>query len=165
MQIILFGATGYTGRLTAEAMVRAGLAPVLAGRRHDAVARLADRLAPLAPSPAVQPTIAVADVTDRSSVRRLIEDSADVIVSTVGPFVEWGDPAVEAAIDAGAAYLDSTGEPPFIRRIFDDFGPRAETTGARLITAFGYDYVPGNLAGALALRRCERSGHTATKLD
>lgn len=165
VRIILFGATGYTGRLTAEAMVRAGLAPVLAGRRHDALARLADRLAPLAPSPSMQPTIAVADVTDRSSVRRLIKDPGDVLVSTVGPFVEWGDPAVEAAIDAGAAYLDSTGEPPFIRRIFDDFGPRAATTGARLITAFGYDYVPGNLAGALALRRCDRSGRPATKLD
>ena len=62
VRIILLGATGYTGRLTAEAMVRAGLAPVLAGRRHDAVARLADRLAPLAPRPSSEPGIAVADL-------------------------------------------------------------------------------------------------------
>ena len=165
VRIVLLGATGYTGRLTAEAMVRAGLAPVLAGRRHDAVSRLADRLAPLAPTPARQPTNAVAAAGDPMSVRRLLESSSDVLVSTVGPFVEWGDAAVEAAIDAGAAYLDSTGEPPFIRRVFDVFGPRAASTGARLVTAFGYDYVPGNLAGALALRRCRRAGHPAARLD
>jgi len=165
MRIVLLGATGYTGRLTAEAMVRAGLAPVLAGRRHDAVVRLADRLAPLAPTSAAEPTTAVADAGDPASVRRLLESPSDVLVTTVGPFVEWGDTAVQAAIDAGSAYLDSTGEPPFIRRVFDDFGPRAADTGARLITAFGYDYVPGNLAGALALRRCRRAGHPAARLD
>jgi short subunit dehydrogenase-like uncharacterized protein len=165
VRIILLGATGYTGRLTAEAMVRAGLAPVLAGRRHDAVVRLADRLAPLAPRPSTEPGIAVADAGDPTSVRRLIESPDDVLVSTVGPFVEWGDAAVEAAVDAGAAYLDSTGEPPFIRRIFEVFGPRAAASGARLITAFGYDYVPGNLAGALALRRCRRADRPATRLD
>lgn len=165
VRIILLGATGYTGRLTAEAMVRAGLAPVLAGRRHDALVRLADRLAPLAPRPSTEPGIAVADAGDPASVRRLIESPDDVLVSTVGPFVEWGDAVVEAAVDAGAAYLDSTGEPPFIRRIFEVYGPRAAASGARLITAFGYDYVPGNLAGALALRRCLRAGRPATRLD
>ena len=46
-----------------------------------------------------------------------------MLVSTVGPFVKWGEPAVRAAIAAGATYLDSTGEPPFIRRVFEEFGP------------------------------------------
>jgi hypothetical protein len=63
-----------------------------------------------------------------------------------------GRPVVAAAVDAGAVYLDSSGEPPFIREVFEEFGPRAERTGAVLLTAFGYDYVPGNLAGALALQ-------------
>ncbi len=63
-----------------------------------------------------------------------------------------GRSAVAAAVDAGAVYLDSSGEPPFIRHVFEEFGPRAQRTGAVLLTAFGYDYVPGNLAGALALR-------------
>lgn len=165
MRIVLFGATGYTGRLTAEAMVRAGLAPVLAGRHHDAVARLADRLAPLAPSRDTEPHIALADVSDPASVRALLESPSDVLVTTVGPFIDLGAAAVEAAIDAGAAYLDSTGEPPFIRRVFDEWGPRAESTGARLMTAFGYDYVPGNLAGALALRRCRETGVPAARVD
>ncbi|MGI9196952.1 MAG: saccharopine dehydrogenase family protein [Candidatus Nanopelagicales bacterium] len=165
MRIVLLGATGYTGRLTAEAMVRAGLAPVLAGRHHEAVARLADRLAPLAPSRDVVPRTAIADVSDPRSVRDLLESPEDVLVTTVGPFMELGSAAVEAAVDAGAAYLDSTGEPPFIRRVFQDWGPRAQGTGARLMTAFGYDYVPGNLAGALALRRCREAGRPASRLD
>jgi len=165
VRIVLLGATGYTGRLTADAMVRAGLAPVLAGRRHDAVARLADRLAPLAPSPAAEPTIAVADVHDPDSVRRLLHSSDDVLVSTVGPFTSLGAAAVDAAVDAGAAYLDSTGESGFIRHVFDVDGPRAEATGARLIPAFGYDYVPGNLAAALVLRRCRDVGRPAARID
>lgn len=165
MRIVLLGATGYTGRLTAEAMVRAGLAPVLAARRHDAVARLADRLAPLAPSPDTEPTIAVADATDITSVRRLLTSPDDVLVSTVGPFVELGHAAVAAAVESGAGYLDSTGEPPFIREVFQYWGPRAEESGARLLTAFGYDYVPGNLAGALVLARARAAGHRATRVD
>lgn len=165
MRIVLLGATGYTGRLTAEAMVRAGLAPVLAGRSHGAVARLADRLSPLAPTASAVPTIAVADATDAASVRALLRDPSDVLVSTVGPFVDLGETAVRAAVEAGTAYIDSTGEPPFIRRVFEEFGPLAQKSGARLMTAFGYDYVPGNLAGALALRRCRDAGRPATRLD
>jgi len=69
--------------------------------------------------------------------------AGDVLVSTAGPFLKVGRSAVEAAVDAGAIYLDSSGEPPFIRQVFAEYGPRAERTGAVLLTAFGYDYVPG----------------------
>ena len=75
-----------------------------------------------------------------------------MLVSTAGPFLKFGRPVVAAAVDAGVVYLDSTGEPPFIRQVFEEFGPRAQRTGAVLLTAFGYDFVPGNLAGALALQ-------------
>jgi short subunit dehydrogenase-like uncharacterized protein len=85
-----------------------------------------------------------------------------VLVSTVGPFMRWGEPAVRAAIDAGAHYLDSTGEPPFIRAVFERHGVAAETAGVGLLPAFGYDYVPGNLAGALALRE---AGERAVSVD
>jgi short subunit dehydrogenase-like uncharacterized protein len=72
-------------------------------------------------------------------------------VSTVGPFGLRGEAALRAAVQAGATYLDSTGEPSFIRRVFEEEGPAAAGRAA-LIPAFGYDFVPGNLAGALALR-------------
>jgi short subunit dehydrogenase-like uncharacterized protein len=68
------------------------------------------------------------------------------------PFARWGAPAVEAALARGAHYIDSTGEGTFIRRVFEEWGPRAAAGSSALVTAFGYDWVPGNLAGALALR-------------
>lgn len=163
-RVILFGATGYTGRLTARAMVQAGLAPILVGRDPDRVASLVDDLSPLAPAGTL-PTWVQADATAAPSVRALVESPQDVLVSTVGPFLALGTPAVEAAIDAGATYIDSTGESPFIRWVFENAGPRAERSGARLLTAFGYDYVPGNLAGALALHDAREGGRVPVKVE
>ncbi|MEA2443700.1 MAG: hypothetical protein QOJ12_992, partial [Thermoleophilales bacterium] len=142
-RIVIFGATGYTGRAVSEALVARGARPVLAARSRDKLDALAGKLGGL--------ETAVADVADPRSVRALVE-RGDVLVSTVGPFARWGDPAAEAAVDAGAAYIDSTGEPAFIRRVFEQFGPRADQAGIGMLTAAGYDWVPGNLAGALALR-------------
>ena len=93
---------------------------------------------------------------------RALVERGDVLLSTVGPFIRWGDEAAEAAIDAGAHYVDSTGEPTFIRKVFEEYGPRAAGAGIGMLTAFGYDYVPGNLAGALALRQ---AGDRAVRVD
>ena len=93
---------------------------------------------------------------------RALVERGDVLVSTVGPFARWGEPAVQAAIAAGAHYLDSTGEGSFIREVFERFGPGAQAAGCGLVTAFGYDWVPGNLAGALALRD---AGEAATSVQ
>lgn len=164
MSVVLFGATGYTGRLVAAALSRAGLAPVLAGRHPDALAALLGDVAPLAPF-GREPRTAVADVSDPASVNALVMSADDVLLSTVGPFARLGGPAVEAAITAGCGYLDSTGEPLFIRRVFQEDGPRAARTGARLLTAFGYDYVPGNLAGALAIRDALQAGRVPDRVE
>ena len=153
-RIVLFGATGYTGRLTAAALREAGAKPLLAARNPRTLAVLAEELGGGLET-------AVADVADPPSVRALLEPG-DVIVSTVGPFVRWGAPAIEAAIDAGCAYIDSTGEPPFIRRVFEEWGPLGVASGAALLTALGYDWVPGNLAGALAL---EEAGADARRVE
>jgi short subunit dehydrogenase-like uncharacterized protein len=143
-RIVLFGATGYTGRLTAEALRDAGAEPVLAGRNRTSLEILAEELGG-------RFEIRVADVADPESVRSLV-GAGDVLISTVGPFARWGAPAVEAAIDAkAAAYMDSTGEPPFIRRVFEEWGRPAANAGVPLLTALGYDWAPGNLAGALAI--------------
>jgi len=157
-RVVLFGATGYTGDLTARAMVERGMKPVLAARRREAVEALAAELGGL--------EAAVADVSDPSSLRALLE-RGDTLVTTVGPFARWGDPALDAAIDAGAHYIDSTGEPPFVRRVFEEGGPRASTSGTVAMTAMGYDWAPGNLTGALALSEAEgaagvRIGYFAT---
>ena len=145
-RIVLLGATGHTGGRTARALVARGARPVLAGRSP---ARLAPLAAELGGDGGPLETVTV-DVADVASVRRLV-GRGDVLVTTVGPFLQLGEAVVAAAADAGAVYLDSTGEPPFLRRVFERHGPRAEATGAALLTAFGHDYVPGTLAGALAL--------------
>ena len=152
-RIVLFGATGYTGELTARALVARGAAPILAARSRARVEALAAELGGL--------EYAIADVGQPASVRALVQ-AGDVLISTVGPFVRWGEPALHAAVDAKAHYLDSTGEPPFIRAVFERHGASAEAAGIGLLTAFGYDYVPGNLAGALALRE---AGERAVSVD
>ncbi|HYF25891.1 MAG TPA: saccharopine dehydrogenase NADP-binding domain-containing protein [Baekduia sp.] len=141
-RIVLFGATGYTGDLVARALAARGAQPVLAARSESRVRALARELGA---------EHAVADVAQPETVRALVE-RGDVLVSTVGPFVRFGQAAVQAAVATGAHYLDSTGEPPFIREVFERHGPGAQAAGCGLVTAFGADWVPGNLAGALALR-------------
>jgi short subunit dehydrogenase-like uncharacterized protein len=153
-RIVLFGATGYTGRLTAEAMAGRGLKPVLAGRSQAKLDELADEL------DGGFETM-TADVSDPPSVAALVE-SGDVLVTTVGPFARWGQPAAAAATTVGAHYIDSTGEPSFIREVFERYGPAADQAGIGMLTAMGYDWVPGNLAGALAL---DRAGDLATRVD
>ena len=152
-RIVLFGATGYTGRLTAEAMVERELRPVLAARNRERLAALAEELGGM--------ETAHAEVSDPRTVGALAE-GADVLVSTVGPFLRYGAAAAAAASTHGVAYLDSTGEPAFIRQVFERYGEAAEKSGSAMLTAFGWDFVPGNLAGGLAL---ERAGEAAVRVD
>lgn len=153
-RILLFGATGYTGRITASILVRSGAAPVLVGRSETALRELVRKLSPDAPA-GRKPTYAIADATSPETLRSLLRSPDDVLISTVGPFQRLGRAAVEAVIDAGAAYVDSTGEPSFIREVFERHGRRAERTGARLLPAMGYDFAPGNLASSLLISRCD----------
>jgi hypothetical protein len=142
-RIVLFGATGYTGGLTARALVAHGARPVLAGRREDALAALADELGGL--------EIATADATGPETLRGLVR-RGDVLVTTVGPMVRWGRAALDAAMGAGAHYIDSSGESSWVRHVFEQAGPRAVAAGVLALPAMAYDSVPGNLAAALALR-------------
>ena len=153
-RIVVFGATGYTGRLVASRLVAAGARPVLAGRSADRLSALSSSLGGL--------EWVRADVLRQNSVFGLVDSADDVLISTVGPFVKWGENAVRAAVAAGCVYLDSTGEPPFIRRVFSEFGPPAASSGARLLTAMGYDFAPGALAGALAV---SEAGADAVRVD
>ena len=151
-RIIIFGATGFTGRLLAQRLAAQDASPVLAGRSEESLRALAEPLGL---------EWQVADALRQNSVFALLEPG-DVLVSTVGPFVKWGEPAVRAAIAAKGIYIDSTGEPPFIRRVFDELGPPAARAGAALLPAMGYDFVPGALAGGLAL---EEAGEGAVRVD
>jgi short subunit dehydrogenase-like uncharacterized protein len=154
-RIVLFGATGYTGGLAARALVEQGARPVLAARDRGRLEALAAELGGL--------ETAVANVEDSRSVRALV-GRGDVLLATVGPFMRYGEAALAAVVDAGAHYVDSTGEAQFIRAVFERWGPRARESGSRLLPAFAADWVPGNLAGALALREAGE-GAAATRIE
>lgn len=152
-RILLLGATGYTGELTARALVGRGARPVLVARNLARVQALARELGGL--------ETAIADVSAPDTVRAALRPG-DVLISTVGPFLRFGRPVVKAAAEVGAHYVDSTGEGPFIREVFERWGPVAERNGVTLLPAFGYDFVPGALAAALAL---DGAGRGADAVD
>ncbi|MDQ0836188.1 short subunit dehydrogenase-like uncharacterized protein [Streptomyces achromogenes] len=154
-RVVLLGATGYTGQRVLRELLARGEKPTLAGRSRTRMLTLADRFEADLP-------VAEVDITSTAELTRLLQPS-DVVVSTIGPFMRLGIAAVTAAARVGAHYLDSTGEGAFARRVLLELDAVAAVRGVTLVPAFGYDYVPGNLAGALALTRAgERARHVET---
>ncbi|MDI1462110.1 saccharopine dehydrogenase NADP-binding domain-containing protein [Catellatospora sp. KI3] len=144
--LVLFGATGFTGGLTAEYL--AAHAPrscrwALAGRDRARLAAVRERLAAIDPACADLPLLP-ADTTDPDSLRELAR-RARVVATTVGPYVVHGEPLVAACAEAGADYVDLTGEPEFIDRMFTAYHEAAVASGARLVHACGFDSVPHDL--------------------
>jgi short subunit dehydrogenase-like uncharacterized protein len=140
--IVLYGATGYTGRLVADELVRRGLDHLLSGRNAEALARLSDdRGVPFR----------AARLDDDRALRDLL-DGAAVVINCAGPFTLAGDALVRAAIDTGTHYVDSTGEQPFIQMVFEGCGAPAERAGVALVPALGFDYAPGDCIAHLAAR-------------
>jgi len=147
--LVLFGATGFTGGLTAEYLARH--APpscrwALAGRNLAKLTAVRDRLTAINPAAADLPLLQ-ADAADREALRE-VATSTRVVISTVGPYIHHGEPLVAACADAGTDYVDLTGEPEFVDRMYVLHHARATETGARLVHSCGFDSVPHDL-GAL----------------
>ncbi|HEY1013497.1 MAG TPA: saccharopine dehydrogenase NADP-binding domain-containing protein [Herpetosiphonaceae bacterium] len=143
MSLVIYGATGFTGRLIVEEARARGLRPVLAGRRRAELEALAARW-----SPALE--VRVAAPGDPASLAAML-DGAEVLLTTVGPFTDYGLPVAEAAARAGVHYLDTTGEQPFMadcRALFHDV---MAARGKVMINAAAFEYTPGTLAAALLL--------------
>ncbi|AEB46649.1 saccharopine dehydrogenase (NAD(+), L-glutamate-forming) [Micromonospora maris AB-18-032] len=144
--IVLFGATGFTGGLTADYLARhapPGLRWAIAGRNPDKLATVRDRLAAVDPALAELPLL-TADVTDPDSLRA-VAAATRVVASTVGPYIRHGDPLVAACAAAGTDYLDITGEPEFVDLMYVRHHAEAVRTGARLVHACGFDSIPHDL--------------------
>ncbi|MFI9642556.1 saccharopine dehydrogenase family protein [Micromonospora sp. NPDC051925] len=144
--IVLFGATGFTGGLTAEYLARhapAGLRWALAGRNPAKLAAVRDRLVGIDPALAELPLL-TADVTDAGSLRTVAEGTR-VLATTVGPYVRHGEPLVAACAAAGTDYLDITGEPEFVDLMYVRHHAEAVRTDARLVHACGFDSIPHDL--------------------
>jgi short subunit dehydrogenase-like uncharacterized protein len=143
--LVLFGATGFTGRLVAEHLVRrrGGLRLALAGRSREKLERVRGDLAAIDAAARDLPLL-VADALDPASIGPLAR-RARVVCSTVGPFARYGRELARACAESGTDYCDSTGEPQFVRFTIDACHARAAETGARLVSCCGFDSVPSDL--------------------
>lgn len=140
--ILLFGATGYTGRLTAAALHKRGASFALAGRDRQKLEMLSAATG--------EPGIHVVDAADRNGLVRAL-DGCKVLLTCVGPFVEHGDTALQAAIEAKVHYVDSTGEGTFVARVIAEDAAALDASIA-LAPAMGFDEVPGSIATALSAK-------------
>ncbi len=157
--IVLFGATGFTGALTAEYLARhapAGCRWALAGRNRAKLEALRDRLAVLDPALAGLPVL-VADSADRAALRDLASRTR-VVVSTVGPYLRYGEPLVAACAEEGTDYADLTGEPEFVDLMYLRHHERAVATGARLVHCCGFDSIPHDLGVLFTVRQLPGDG-------
>jgi saccharopine dehydrogenase (NAD+, L-glutamate forming) len=151
--VVLLGATGFTGGLTAEYLARhapAGLSWALAGRNRAKLEGVRDRLG-------VDVALLHGDVADPGSLADLAR-SARVVISTVGPYLEHGEPLVAACAEAGTDYVDLTGEPEFVDRVYLRHRATAERTGARLVHACGFDSVPHDLGAMYCVQQLAATG-------
>ena len=139
--IALYGATGYTGRLTAAELRAADADFILSGRNGQKLERLA---AELDGGITVRP----APLDDPAALRALLADCAAVI-DCAGPFIRYGEPVLQAAVATSTHYLDTTGEQPYMRLALDRYGPEAKRKGVAVIPGMGFDYVPGDMIASL----------------
>ncbi|MCX4820643.1 saccharopine dehydrogenase NADP-binding domain-containing protein [Streptomyces sp. NBC_01142] len=156
--IVLFGATGFVGELTAEYL--AAHAPAdcrwaVAGRSREKLERLRERLAAVHPGCAALPLIQ-ADANDPGTLRELAE-STHVVATTVGPYIWYGEALVAACAEAGTDYADLTGEPEFTDLMYVRHDARARETGARIVHACGFDSIPHDLGVYFTVQQLPRN--------
>jgi short subunit dehydrogenase-like uncharacterized protein len=152
--LVLFGGTGFTGGLTAEYLARnapTGCRWALAGRNREKLEALRDRLAEINPACADLPFLHC-DVHDPASLR-VIAESTRVVITTVGPYINYGEPLVAACAESGTDYVDLTGEPEFVDLMYVKYHARAVETGARLVHACGFDSIPHDLGALYAVEQ------------
>lgn len=152
--LALFGATGFTGGLTADYLAAHGpddLRWALVGRNRGKLERVAERLAESG-SDVPAPDLLEADASDLPALTRVAE-SARVVVTTVGPYALYGEPLVAACAAAGADYVDLTGEPEFVDRMWSLHHAEAVRSGARLVHCCGFDSIPHDLGAYFAVQQ------------
>ena len=155
--VVLFGATGFTGGLTAEYLARHapdGLRWALAGRNKEKLEAVRDRLRD---QWGVDVPLLLADSTDPVSLAD-VADSTRVVITTVGPYLAHGEPLVAACAEAGTDYVDLTGEPEFVDRVYLAHHATAMSTGARIVHACGFDSVPHDLGALHAVQQLAATG-------
>ncbi len=153
--IVLYGATGYSGRLTAEYLAARGSPAriALAGRDTGRLQAVRQALGPAAQD---WPLL-MADASQPSTLAAVAERT-QVVVTTVGPYARYGLSLVAACAKAGTDYADLTGELMFVRDSIDLYHKQAVDTGARIVTSCGFDSVPSDLNVYQLHRRAVQDG-------
>ena len=142
--IVVYGATGFTGQLVAEYLAAhykadSGLKWAMAGRSKDKLAAVRDAIGAPADT-----ALIVADAGDPASLKAMVDQTKSVI-STVGPYQLYGSELVAACVAAGADYFDLCGEPMWMRQMIDAHEAAAKTSGARIVFSCGFDSMPFEL--------------------
>lgn len=152
--LALFGATGFTGGLTARYLAQhapEGLRWALVGRNRGKLEAVASQLAQLEPA-APAPDLLEADAADPAALAK-VAVAARVVITTVGPYALYGGPLVAACAAAGTDYVDLTGEPEFVDRMWVENHAEAERTGARIVHCCGFDSIPHDLGVYFTIQR------------
>ncbi|BBY30793.1 saccharopine dehydrogenase family protein [Mycolicibacterium sediminis] len=153
--IVLYGATGFVGKLTADYLARHGgnARIALAGRSATKLRDVRDSLGPAA----ADWELIEADASQPSSLNDMASRTR-VVVTTVGPYTKYGLPLVSACAAAGTDYADLTGETMFVRESIDTYHKQAADNGARIVHACGFDSIPSDLTVYALHREAERDG-------
>ena len=152
--LVLFGATGFTGGLTADylaAHAPAEMKWALAGRNRAKLDAIAGRLAAASPE-APKPDVLVADAADETALREIAAKTR-VVITTIGPYALYGGPLVAACAATGTGYCDLTGEPEFVDRVWAEHHAEAERSGARLVHCCGFDSIPHDLGAYFTVQQ------------
>lgn len=159
--IIVFGATGFTGELTATYLAKTAatikkqqgkpLRWALAGRNLAKLEQVRSRLSALNKACATLPLLDV-DSSNAGALKRLAE-STRVVITTVGPYLTYGEPLVAACAAAGTDYVDLTGEPEFADRMWLNYHAKAKKTGARIVHSCGFDSIPHDLGAFFTVQQ------------
>ena len=156
-RIGLFGATGFTGGLCAEYLAQQlpdGTAWAIAGRNEQKLEAVRERLSQQGTQNL--PGIIVADVEDPASLERMAADCT-VVITTVGPYVYYGEPVVRACVEQGTHYCDLVGEPEFVNNMICNWHDRARETGAAIVNCCGFDSIPHDAGVLFTIRALEEA--------
>ena len=158
LDVVVYGATGFVGRLTAEYLARSAPEAVRIGLGGPSRSKLEDVRSSLGARAGDWPLV-VADSSDAAALAKLAS-ATRVVVTTVGPYAKYGMPLVEACARAGTDYADLTGEVLFIRDTIDRFHDVAKASGARIVHGCGFDSIPGDLGVLLLHEAAGELGET-----
>jgi short subunit dehydrogenase-like uncharacterized protein len=162
LDVVLFGATSYVGRLCAEYLARSAPAEARIGLAARSPERLRELQASLGARASHWPAL-IADTTDPRSLSGLVART-NTLLTTVGPYRRYGLPVLEACATAGTHYADLTGEVLFMREAIDRFDAVAAASGARVVHSCGFDSIPSDL-GVLALHEAAAADGTGQLED